>query len=244
MSMLQELSEPQSDTRVCVLQNATETEFDDAARTLTLHPLLAEHLRVDGQEPRFESFGGVLSLSLWDATDDRSRHRGDDPRLTLVFDHSLLLVVQNGHPDAARDASGALADGISSPSDGAYRLLRAVVDDFIAARADIESALDDIETEAFDAAASADYRRFYRLRRRIERSDRAVSALAAAMRAAESSFDLLMAGDQDLRDRYSYLERTVRGLARSARTTLDAAWFFHLGWLSGRQQTLRSVGDP
>ncbi|GAA2905361.1 magnesium transporter [Microbacterium keratanolyticum] len=246
MSGMRELTIAREGVRVWLLDNPSREGIEDAARALDLQPLMVEHLRQGRQEPRFESIGGVLSLSLWDATNRRSGRSGADPQLTFVFDASRLLVMQSGPKGALRDVPRALHDHeVTTPSEGVYRVLHQIVDDYIDAGSAIEHELDEVEAEVFDSSVREDYRRIYHLRRRIGRIDRAITGLANAMRSAQTSLDLVMAGDAGLRERFGYLDRTIDGLAtlaHSAHSALDAVVSSHESNVATRQnQDMRTI---
>lgn len=246
MSGMQELMIARDGVRVWLLENPSKAGFDQATRTLEMHPLLAEHLRAGRQEPRFENIGGFLSLSLWDATKSRAERSGADPQLTFVFDASRLLVLQTGPKASLRDVSPTLGvDDVGSPCEGVYRVLHEIVDEFTDAGAEIEQELDQVEADVFDSAVREDYRRIYRLRRRIGRVDRAITGLREAMRSADAALDVLMVNDAGLRERFGYLDRTIRGLAtlaHSAHSSLDAVVSSHESNVATRQnQDMRTI---
>lgn len=230
-----------------LLINPTEQEVEQEQERLRLHPLIVEDILGPRRRPRFMRFDGRVWLSLWDADDG-----GQDPTETeimLVFDRESLLVVQRGPARALRDLAPHLGAGPddASPSVMAriHRILKAVVDDIVAAGAGIEAKLDEVETDVFDPKATEDYARIYELRKRIGRIDRVASGIAEALRDADSALHTATADEQWLRTCFDHVRSDAEGaaaLTRHEHSALDAVVASHENNVATRQnQDMRTI---
>lgn len=214
-----------------------------------LHPLIVEDLLEGRQQPKAESLDGALCLSLWDI----DRH-GDDPATTdvdlaIIFTPSVLLLVQRGEATHMRDLDALLTSpgtvAVDSPVSAAYRLLEAVVRDFVILAAELEHDLDELEIEVFDRSRREDYRRIYRLRQRIGRIDRAASGLASALDRARKDIETVTEEAQGLRPYFVHLELDALGVAELATAqhgSLDAVVSSHESNVAARQnQDMRTI---
>lgn len=208
---------------------------------LGLHPLMVDDLLGPQRHPKFEQLPNYFWLSVWDL------NRGADPSgidsdITLIFNREELLVVQRGPAGQLRDLAAVLARSTharsSSPIADVYRVLEAVVSDFVALGAEFESDLDEVEDEVFDTGAREDYARIYRLRRRIGRIDRAASGMAEVLRAADADIHTATADEHELRPYFQHLRDDATGVAELAaaeHTALDAVVSSHESNVSTRQ---------
>ena len=231
------------------LVNPSRSELEEVQSQFNLHPLVLGDLGEGRQQPKFEVFDDHLYLSIWDV--DRG---GPDPATTnvdlaLVFNDEMLLLVQRGEIDEMRDLDGLLAGPgavpVDSPIAAVYRVLNAVVHDFVDLAAQVEGDLDDLEAEVFDSRTHEDYRRIYRLRQRIGRIDRAATGLAEALRSARREIDAATAGRPELRPYFHHLELDASGVAELSATehaSLDAVVSSHESNVATRQnQDMRTI---
>ncbi|MFD5863776.1 CorA family divalent cation transporter [Agromyces sp. NPDC127015] len=228
--------------------NPDPGELERLRERFGIHPLIIADLVEGRQAPKLERLSGHLYLNLWDV--DRS---GADPAthtdIALIFNDHECLVVQNGPEDELRDIEALLlADAlvpVTSPISGVYRILDAVVQDFVELGAGVERELEEVEEEVFDSSIREDYRRIYRLRQRIGRIDRAVSGLAEAITADRGEFEAMMASEPALRAFFTHLEHDVTGVAKLAtaeHAALDAVVSSHESNVSTRQnQDMRTI---
>ena len=241
--------------RPVILVNPKREDLEHVQRRFGLHPLVVSDLLEGRQHPKFETFDGHLYLTVWDLnpTADGSTRAMTD--IAMVLHDDELLVVQRGPDEGIRDIEELLADpggpdeptrdAVSSPLAAVYRILDAVVRDFIELGAEVERDLDDVEAEVFDSRIREDYRRIYRLRQRIGRIDRAASGLAAALRSGKSELETLAASEPALQPHLLHLEHAAEGvasLASAEHEALDAAVSSHQSNVSTRQnQDMRTI---
>jgi magnesium transporter len=242
--------------RPVILVNPDRNDLADVQRRFDLHPLVVADLLAGRQHPKFESFDDHRYLTVWDLNprSDGSTRAETDIAMVLNGDGGLL-VVQRGPDEGRRDIGALLAEpggsddgsrpAVSSPLSAAYRILDAVVRDFVELGAGVERDLDEVEAEVFDSSVREDYRRIYRLRQRIGRIDRAASGLAAALRAGKSELDTLAAAEPALRPYLVHLEHAAEGvasLASAEHAALDAVVSSHESNVAARQnQDMRTI---
>ena len=245
-----------SEFRPVVLVNPDRNDLDHVQQRFGLHPLVVADLLAGRQHPRFESFDDHRYLTVWDLNprSDGSTRAETDIAMVL-HDDGGFLVVQRGPDKGRRDLGALLAEpggsddgsrpAVSSPLSAAYRILDAVVRDFVELGAGVEQDLDEVEAEVFDSNVREDYRRIYRLRQRIGRIDRAASGLAAALRAGKSELETLSAADPALRPYFVHLEHAAQGvasLAAAEHAALDAVVSSHESNVAARQnQDMRTI---
>ena len=245
-----------ADFRAVILVNPDRNDLDHVRRRFGLHPLVVADLIAGRQHPRFESFDDHRYLTVWDLNprSDGSTRAETDIAMVL-HDDGGLLVVQRGPDEGRRDIEALLAEpggsddggrpAVSSALSAAYRILDAVVCDFVELGAGVERDLDEVEAEVFDSSVREDYRRIYRLRQRIGRIDRAASGLAAALRAGKSELEKLAAAEPALRPYLVHLEHAAEGvasLASAEHAALDAVVSSHESNVATRQnQDMRTI---
>lgn len=230
------------------LVNPGRAELERVQRRFDLHPLVVADVLEGRQHPSFERLDGTLYLTLWDLEPDGSP-AADVGDVTIVFDDRSLLLIQQGPDDRVRDLDALLAAPgpwpATSPIAGVYRVLRAVVADFVAVGAEVEHELDEVEAEVFDSGVREDYRRIYRLRQRIGRIDRAASGLAEVLAAARPEIQAATAAEPGLRPYFAHLTSDASGvaeLAAAAHDALDAAVSSHQSNVATRQnQDMRTI---
>lgn len=231
------------------LVNPTRKEIEAVRRRHQLHPLIVEDLLGGRQQPKFERFDGHLYLTVWDVHRDGSGPTTTDVDLTLILSSDVLLVVQRGAVDEIRPLDALLAEPgpvpIDSPIAAAYRILDAIVFDFVELGARIEAELDDLEAEVFDSEVREDYRQIYRLRQHIGRIDRAINGLSHVLREAHPDIQRATARQPELRPYFRHLENDARGVAELAATehaSLDAMVSSHESNVAARQnQDMRTI---
>ncbi|MBO0979887.1 CorA family divalent cation transporter [Microbacterium sp. SD291] len=231
------------------LINPVQVDLAAVQEEFGLHPLIVADLLEGRQQPKAESFERHLYVSIWDV----NRHGPDpattDADLALILTEDCLLLVQRGDPAELRDLDALLtgegALPVDSPVTAAYRVLEAVVCDFVELGAEVEGDLDELEAEVFDRRIREDYRRIYRLRQRIGRIDRAVSGLADALRDARPEIEVATAGHPELRPYFAHLELDARGVAHltgAEHASLDAVVSSHESNVATRQnQDMRTI---
>lgn len=219
--------------------NPDAGELEQLGKRFDLHALIIGDLREGRQEPKLERLGHHFYLTIWDVdrNDVGPATRSD---IAMIFDESTCLVIQRGPEAHVRDIEALLqSDGlvaVTSPISAVYRVLDAVVRDFVRLGTGVERELEEVEKEVFDSRIHEDYRRIYRLRQSIGRIDRAVSGLAEAMRSGRDELDALI--DDELRPFFVHLEHDVNGVAKLAtaeHAALDAVVSSHESNVSTRQ---------
>lgn len=231
-----------------VLVNPDGHALEQVQRRFGLHPLAVADLEEGRHHPKFERFGQHLCLTIWDV-DPGTDPRLADGEIVLVFDDAELLAVQRGPASAIRDLDVLLGgDGpvpVTSPVSAVYRVLAAVVHDFVDLGAAIERELDEVEADVFDSRVREDYRRIYRLRQRIGRIDRAVSGLAEALRTARPEIEAATDDDPGLRPYFQHLVHDADGVAKltaAEHAALDAVVSSHQSNVATRQnQDMRTI---
>lgn len=233
-----------------LLKNPGREDLDEIARRLDLHPLVIEDLLAGRQQPKAETFGDVLYLSIWDIDRRGDEDTMTDTDLALILTAEELVLVQRGHGAELRDLDALLHDrsaplAADSPASALHRVLDAVVQDFVDLGAAVEEDLDDLESEVFDSRVHEDYRKIYRLRQRIGQIDRASSGLAEALRTAADHLALLTAQQPQLRPYFTHLENDARGvseLTSAQHASLDALVSSHQSNVAARQnQDMRTI---
>ena len=213
-----------------------------ARERFQLHPIVMADLGEERQHPKLERFGDCLYLTVWDVDTDIDGHAKTDSELALIFTDRELLIIQRGPAAQLRDLDALLnAQGpvpVTSPISAVYRVLDAVVRDFVELAARVERELDEVEAEVFDSDVHEDYRRIYRLRQRIGRIDRAITGLAEALEVGRREFEDAIAAEPELRPYFIHLAHDADGvnrLATAEHAALDAAVSSHESNVSARQ---------
>jgi magnesium transporter len=242
--------------RPVILVNPDRNDLDHVQRRFGLHPLVVTDLLAGRQHPRFESFSDHRYLTVWDLNPRSDGSTREETDIAMVLhDDGGLLVVQRGPDEGRRDIEALLAEpgasedgsrpAATSALSAAYRILDAVVRDFVELGAGVERDLDEVEAEVFDSSVREDYRRIYRLRQRIGRIDRAASGLATALRAGKSELEALAAAEPALRAYLVHLEHAAEGvasLASAEHSALDAVVSSHESNVATRQnQDMRTI---
>lgn len=241
--------------RPVILVNPAREDLERVQRRFGLHALVVADLIEGRQHPKFETFDGHLYLMVWDLNPKADGSTRAVTDIAMVLHDDELLVVQRGPDDGLRDIDRVLAEPggadeparepVSSPLSAVYRILDAVVRDFVELGAEVERDLDDVEAEVFDSSIREDYRRIYRLRQRIGRIDRAASGLAAALRTGKSELEALAAAEPALQPHLVHLVHAADGvatLASAEHAALDAAVSSHQSNVATRQnQDMRTI---
>lgn len=224
------------------LVNPDPRELVVVQKRFDLHPIVIADLEGERQHPKLERFGDCLYLTVWDVDVDSDGHPKTGTELALIFTDRELLIIQRGAAAQLRDLDALLtAQGplpVTSPISAVYRVLDAVVRDFVELAARVERELDDVEVEVFDSEVHEDYRRIYRLRQRIGRIDRAIAGLAEALEVGRREFEDAIAGEPELRPYFIHLAHDADGvnrLATAEHAALDAAVSSHESNVAARQ---------
>lgn len=231
------------------LVNPSRAELEVAQAQFGLHPLILGDLGEHRQQPKFETFGDHLYLSIWDVDRGGVESATTDVDLALIWNGEVLLLIQRGDIDEIRDLDALLAGPgpvlVDSPITAAYRVLDAIVHDFVELAAQVEGDLDELEADVFDNRVHEDYQRIYRLRRRIGRIDRAATGLSEALRAARQEFEAATADRPELRPYFHHLELDASGVAElsaNEHASLDALVSSHESNVATRQnQDMRTI---
>jgi len=167
---------------------------------------------------------------------------GSESDLAIMLSEDGLLLVQQGPAAELRDLEELLDEHgpvpVTSPISAVYRVLDAVVHDFIELSADFETELDEVEAQVFDSRVHEDYRRIYRLRQRIGRIDRSANGLADALRSGRQEIEALTAREAPLHPYFVHLAHDAEGVARLAASeysALDAVVSSHQSNVAMRQ---------
>ncbi len=231
------------------LINPDRAQLDDLQARWGLHPLIVADLQEGRQQPKAESLDRHVYLSIWDLDHGRTAPTSTDTDLALILGDDMLVLVQRGDTEDFRDLdallSGPGAIPVDSPVSAAYRVLDAVVRDFVELGASIEEQLAELEAEVFDRNVDEDYRKIYRLRQLIGEIDRASTGLSDALRSARDDILRLTDGRTELRPYYSHLENDARGVSELTATehaSLDALVSSHRSNVETRQnQDMRTI---
>lgn len=220
-----------------------ERAIAEHLRALRVHPAAREDAQYGGQPPKIEALGEHVLLSIWDL--DPSSTTGHPDELLILIGSDLLLTIQRSQDGRVRAlrplVRGATSDDhlpADTPARAAYRVIEAIVRDYAEAVRSIEDQLDSVEAEVFDQTVVEDHERIYRLRRRIGRVDRAVSALAKAIDTAPSETLEVFEDDAVLRPYLRHLRNDLNsfaGLLDGQRLALDAVVTSHENNVSSRQ---------
>lgn len=233
-----------------IMVNPSHEEMEGLEARFALHPLIIGDLLAGRQQPKFEKLGGHLYLSLWDlSTDGTGQETATTSSLSVIFDERSVIFVQQGPQGQLRDLKAVLSRSgplpVASSVAAVYRVLDAVVSDFVSFGTDIESELDAVEEEVFDTRVREDYQRIYRLRGRIGQVDRAASGLADALRAARREIQALTESSPELRPYFVHLAHDAVGIAQLAtaeHSELDAVVSSHHSNVATRQnENMRTI---
>lgn len=240
--MFEAREEVENRTECAVLVNPTESELTRVQRRFNVHPLVVDDLLERRQQPKFERFDEHLYVSVWDLNRGNENPSGVDTDLALIFNARMLLLIQRGPDHGLRDLDALVgASGpVAAPGSIAavYRVLNAVVRDFVELGAEIEQELEDLEAEVFDSRVHEDYTRVYRLRQRIGRIDRASTGLAEALRSGREDIQSLSATAPGMSPYLLHLEHDANGiseLAAAEHMSLDAVVSSHESNVATRQ---------
>ena len=231
------------------LINPSREDLDAIQDRFDLHDLVVADLLEGRQHPKFERFDDYLYLTIWDISSTNDGDSGADSDLAMIISDDALLLVQGGRANDLRDLDALLAEPghipATSPISAVYRILDAIVHDFIELGAVVDSQLDEVEAEVFDSRVHEDFRRIYRLRQRIGRIDRAATGLADALRSGRQEFIAMTARETELHPYFIHLEHDANGVAKlvaAEHAALGAAVSSHQSNVSSRQnQDTRTI---
>lgn len=213
---------------------------------LPVHPAAREDALEGGQPPKIEAFDQHLLITAWDIDPGAMGKPGE---IVMLVGRGWLVTVQRGRDHPARDlrpiVRGDDEPSASTPLRAAYRILRAIVHDYVETARAIEDELDAVEAEVFDDSVLEDHERIYRLRRRIGRVDRAVSALTKAIDASPDDLRRHLDEDAAMRSYFQHMRNDLDGLSGlldTQRLALDAVVSSHESNVSSRQnQDMRTI---
>lgn len=231
---------------VCLV-NPTPEELTAAQQRFDLHPLVVEDLLADRLQPKAERIGDHLYLTTWDV--DMEDPATSDMDLALILTSDLLVVIQRGTPDRLRPLERLLTEKgtvrVDSPIAATYRILNAIVSDFVTPGTQVVSELGELEADVFDGEVREDYEQVYRLRQQIGRIDRAVQGLSETLQEARPDIRRATADYPELRPYFQHLANDAHGVARLARAehaSLDAIVSSHESNVAARQnQDMRTI---
>lgn len=222
----------------------------DRLRALRVHPVAREDVLQGRQAPKLEAFRGHLLFSIWDL--DPASISGHPDEISIIVTDRRILTVQRSGDGRVRPlhplVRGTASDDelpTDTPIRAAYRILEAVVAYYVVAVRAIEDELEAVEAEVFDDSVLEDHERIYRLRRRVGRVERAVSALAEAIDSAPQEARDLFDADRALQPYVQHLQNDLDALAdllSGQRLALDAVVSSHESNVSSRQnQDMRTI---
>ncbi|MFC7625230.1 CorA family divalent cation transporter [Microlunatus sp. GCM10028923] len=229
------------------LTDPDREQFDVLREPLRLHPLAVQDSLSGRQQPKVQRYQHHLFVVVWDLVPEHGVLAVS--QLFLFLAAHWLLTVQHSNGNEPTDLEAVLDDRRDEVGDGpaaaAYAIMADVTTRYTHATADIEAALERIESDVFDADTREDVHEIYRIRQNIGHVDRAVSGLNAAL---ESGRDHLseLAVDRERLD--PYLEHLIDGLAGTAAMaddhsrSIDAVISSHESNVATRQnQDMRTI---
>ncbi|MRG60746.1 hypothetical protein GE115_12825 [Agromyces sp. CFH 90414] len=231
------------------LVDPDEDTVNGARETLNIHPIAAADVVSGRQQPKVQKFAEHLFILLWSIL---PAEESDDLVLGqtyLYIGDGWLLTVQRGQGGELTDLPRLLQD---SPEElrnaampAAYTIMADIVDGYAKAAADVEADLEELEEQVFNDSTSEDHRRIYKIRKDIGRIDRAVSSIAAALRASTEHLESLTVGREHI---VPYLHDLLDDAAGTAALindqsrALDAILSSHENNVSARQnQDMRTI---
>lgn len=182
---------------------------------LQLHPLAVQDALSGRQQPKVQRYEHHLFVVVWDLVPDHEVLQVNQVFLLLAGHWLVTVQHTNGHDPT--DLEAVLDDRRHDVGDGpaaaAYTIMADITTRYTHATADIETALERIEDDVFDADTREDVHEIYRVRQNIGHVNRAVSGLTAALEGGRDHLSDLAVDRERLEP---YLEHLIDGLAGTA----------------------------
>jgi len=216
------------------INEPTEDEMAAIGESLSLHPLAIEDAVEAHQRPKVETYSDHVFMSLRTVSyrdDDITTHE-----VNLVMGERFLLTVRHGGPDLreARRRAESLDEGMShGPTAALHTVVDTIVDHYEDVATELETDVEEVETEVFSAGRVSASNRIYRLKRETLEFRRAVQPL----RGPVSRFALTATPEQVrpyFRDIADHLTRAADAID-AIDHLLDNALNAHLAQLSVQQ---------
>jgi magnesium transporter len=167
------------------LSNPNLNDIAPFAEAFELHPLAVSDVVTGNQQPKAQNYPTHLFVSLWCVSDRLLANPGDLNELFLFVSDDLLLTVVRHESRATVDLQEMMTSTrgpIHEGSFGAlYTVMACISQQYAALAGVIETELERLESEVFDAGTTDNAQRIYRLRQQIGRLHRAVSGLARSL---------------------------------------------------------------
>lgn len=182
------------------LSEPNEAEIGAFAESLDLHPFAVSDAVTGKQQPKFQNYPQHLFVVVWSLVEPpRSSGVGE---LMIFVRAGLVLTVQRNMGKKPIDIGAVLAEDPGILKLGAvgalYRILTNTVKGYTEEAARVENELEKLEQQVFDSTITESEEEIYRLRQRIGKLNRAVSAIAAALGASREHLDSLTVGQEKL----------------------------------------------
>lgn len=177
-----------------------EAELADFAEALDLHPLAVADAAHGKQAPKLQNYPQHLFVVAWSLVHPpRSSGVGE----VMIFARAgLLLTVQRAMGKDALDVPVSLAEDPGVLALGAvgglYRILAKLVIGYTEEAARVEKKLEELEQQVFDSKLTESEEDLYRLRQRIGKLNRAVSAITASLITSRQHLDDVVVGQEKL----------------------------------------------
>jgi magnesium transporter len=184
------------------LVDPDEATINDVRDTLGIHPLAAADVLSGRQQPKVQKFDEHLFVLLWHLRPAKESGELTIGQTFLYIGDGWLLTVQRAEGAELTDLRALLERSPEILRDSAmaaaYTIMADVVDGYAKAAADVEAELEELEKQVFDDGTNEDHRRIYKVRNDVGRIDRAVSSIAASLRASTDHLDQLTVGDEKI----------------------------------------------
>jgi magnesium transporter len=224
------------------LVDPDEATINDARDTLGIHPLAAADVVSGRQQPKVQIFDEHLFVLLWHLLPAKDSGELTIGQTFLYIGDGWLLTVQRAEGAELTDLRALLEQSPeilrNTALAAAYTIMADVVDGYAKAAADVEAELEELEEQVFDDSTNEDHRRIYKVRKDVGRIDRAVSSIAASLRASTNHLDQLTVGNEQI---LPYLHDLLDDAAGTAALlndqsrALDAVLSSHENNISARQ---------
>jgi len=163
------------------LVEPTESEFEETAHVLGLHPIAVEDAVQAHQRPKFEVFGDTLFSVLRTVFYDDSTSSIDTGEVMAFCGPGFIVTVRHGLGADLADTRAELEARPELLSHGPYAVLHAVldriVDEYIRVTKELEHDVSQIEERVFDTNQESDAAEIYFLKREVIEFKRAVKPL-------------------------------------------------------------------
>ena len=185
------------------LSNPSLNDIAPFVEAFELHPLAVSDVVTGNQQPKAQSFQSHLFLSVWSVSDRLLARPGEVSELFMFVADDLLLTVVRQEGRATVDLQEMMTSTFASKQDGAigalYSIMACISQQYAALAGVIETELERLETEVFDAGTTDNAAQIYRLRQQIGRLHRAVSGLARSLATSQEHLGEVIGNHPQLR---------------------------------------------